>query len=677
MSPRPSGSPEVKPSASGISDCVSLSERVIGKTKDGLSEFASAYAGRLRSRMSEFARDFWETPISVFSLIALGKQRGNCMNFARGQRRANDESALAQTLELAKLLRHAPVKNTLVLFMALIVAVIVLNAVAQIRLNSWQGTFYDALAQRDLHAFYRELGVFGALVSVLLVLGVSQTWLHENLKVKLREAVVFDLIDEWLRPKRAYRLPMLGDIGDHPDQRIQDDTRRLVELSVELGVGLVQSTLLLLSFVGVLWVLSAQVVFVLGGTSFSIPGYMVWCAIAYAALGSYLTWQVGKPLIQANMDLRAKEADFRYQLVRVNESAEAIAILRGEADERDGLGGAAKNVLAVMREIAGRLARLNWITAGYGWVAIVAPMIVAAPGYFSGSLSFGGLMMVAGAFFQVQQSLRWFVDRFAALAEWRATLQRVVTYRNALIRIETLGRDKGVIAYMDHPEGKLSIDGLCVLAPNGRISLPESHVEVAAGERLLIAGTPRGGKSTFFRALAGLWIWGVGTIRLPPRGSLMFLPHRPYIPFGTLREALTYPSPPNRFGDDAVRAALSRVQLERLAPSLDGEGRWDQELRLDEQQRIAIARALLHKPDWIVQDEAMSELDAENRQFAESIFRHELAHTALISIGKESENGGFYGRVLKLQLTLPGLALPLSLGAGPTDAESSTSSRLG
>jgi putative ATP-binding cassette transporter len=585
------------------------------------------------------------------------------MNSAAKQPRAAEEGTLAQTLELLKLLRRAPTKNKLVLYAALIVAVIVLNAVAQIRLNTWQGSFYDALAQRDLNMFFRELMVFGALVSVLLVLGVGQTWFHELLKVKLREAVIFDLIDEWLHPKRAYRMPLAGDIGVNPDQRIQDDARRLVELCIDLGVGLVQSTLLLVSFIGVLWVLSAQVIFVSGGKSFSIPGYMVWCAIAYALVGSYLTWKVGKPLIQANTDLRAREAEFRFLLVRVNESAEAIAIHRGEADEKDDLAAVARKVLAVMREIANDLARLNWVTASYGWIAIVAPIVVAAPGYFTGSMTFGGLMMVAGAFFQVQQSLRWFVDKFPMLAEWRATLMRVIAYRNVLIRVETLGHEQGLITYADHPEGKLSIEDLCVFAPNGRISLPERRLDVAPGERVLIAGSPRCGKSTYFRALAGLWVWGSGTIRLPKRGTMLFLPHKPYIPLGTLREALTYPFPPDRFGEEAIRAALARVRLARLTPSLDSDARWDQDLTLDEQQRIAIARAVLHKPDWIIQDEAMSELDDENRQLAISVFREELAHTALISIGRKRDNHGFYSRILDLQAQPPGLILPMGLGA--------------
>lgn len=584
------------------------------------------------------------------------------MNPAQGEDAAsNDESTLALTRDLLAVLRQAPEKRALLWLAGLIVAVIILNALAQLRLNSWQGAFYDAIAQRDLPLFYWNLSIFAVIAGVLLILGVAQTWLHENLKVKLREAVTFDLIEEWLRPKRAYRLPLTGDIGSHPDQRIQDDARRLAELSVDLGVGLVQSSLLLVSFVGVLWVLSAQVVFAVGEMRLSVPGYMVWCALAYALIGSYFTWTIGKPLIQANEDLRAREAEFRFLLVRVNDAAEAIAIHRGEQDERRGLEKVAGSAFSVMLQIANALARLTWITAGYGWIAIVVPIVVAAPGYFGGGLTFGGLMMVVGAFFQVQQSLRWFVDRFPGLAEWRAALQRVIVYRNALREVEGLGRGDDLITYSDHPEGRLALDGLRVFAPNGQVFLPESSVEIGPGERLLIVGTPRCGKSTFFRALAGLWIWGQGDIRLPRRGTISFLPHRPYIPLGTLREALTYPVPPSKFSDEEIRAALHRMRLDRLAPSLDRSSGWDQEMTLDEQQRIALARVLLQRPDWIVQDEAMSELDDDSRHLAEELFRKELAHTALISIGRKSGSGHFYGRVLELQVAPPGLALPMEL----------------
>jgi putative ATP-binding cassette transporter len=575
----------------------------------------------------------------------------------------SDESTFAQSKLFLQLLARTQARDRLMLFAALIVAVLVLNAIAQVRLNAWQGGIYDAIAQKELSVFYEQLLIFGAIVIVLLLLGVSQTWLHEMLKVKLRSAVTIDLLDEWLKPKRAYRLPLAGDVGVHPDQRIQDDARRLTELTTDLGVGLAQSSLLLLSFIGVLWVLSAQVVFAVDGGSFSIPGYMVWCALAYAIVGSYFTYRVGRPLIQANADLRAREADFRFLLVRMDESAEAVAIHRGEPDERHHLGLAANQVFSTMRKIARSLANLNWVTASYGWIGIIAPIALAAPGYFSGTLSLGGLIMVVGAFYQVQQALRWYVDRFPGLAEWRAALFRVMSYRTALTQIETLGREQGVITYTDHPEGKLSLDGFCVSGPAGHICLPDETLEVAPGERILIAGTPRSGKTTFFRALAGLWIWGAGTLRLPRRGSVMFLLHRPYLPIGSLREAITYPHPPNHYSDADVESVLARIRLNRLLPSLDKVARWDQELTLDEQQRIAFARALLQKPDWIIQDEAMSEMDEDNRRLLQSAFQRELADTALIGIGKRSEDGSFYDRTLTLQTHPPALAMPLRLHA--------------
>jgi putative ATP-binding cassette transporter len=558
------------------------------------------------------------------------------------------DNTVALFYQFLSLLRATRFKNTLLLFAAAIAVVIILNAGAQVRLNAWQGNIYDAIALRDLSVFYRELIVFAVVATILVVLNVSQTWLHETLKINLREAVSVDVLDEWLRPKRAYLLPLAGEVGSHPDQRIQDDARRLADVTTDLGVGLVQSSLLLLSFIGVLWVLSSQVVFVMNGSSFSIPGYLVWCALAYAVIGSFFVWRVGRPLIRANTDLRGEEADFRFLLVRVDEHAEAIALHRGEADERFHLGEALDRVLAKARRIANHLANLTWVSASYGWLGLIAPFILAAPGYFSGTLSLGGLMMVVGAFYQVQQALRWYVDRFPSLAEWNASLLRVMAYRGALMHPEMADQDKARITYAEHPAGKLSLDKVCVSGKGGAISLTEPHLEVARGERVLIAGSPRGGKTTFFRAIAGLWEWGSGTIRLPGQSVVMFLPHRPYIPLGTLREALAYPSPPSHFSEEALKSILCRIRLGRLAPALDKAVRWDQELTLDEQQRLAIGRAVLHKPDWIIQDEAMSELDEDSRALAKSLFKEELSGTALISLGKHAENGGFYDRVVHL-----------------------------
>lgn len=251
------------------------------------------------------------------------------------------KDTVALSYELLALLRGTPFKRQLMLLAGAIVAVVLLNAAVQVSLNAWQGNIYDAIALRDVAVFTREVLVFFAITATLLVLGVVQTWSHEMLKVRFREAISVDVLDEWLRPKRAYLLPLAGEIGSHPDQRIQDDARRMTELTVDLGVGLLQSSLLLFSFIGVLWVLSAQVVFAVNGDRFSIPGYLVWCALAYAAVGSFFVWWVGRPLIRSNTELRAEEAEFRFLLVRVDEKAEAIAVRRG-GRARPSRGGAAR-----------------------------------------------------------------------------------------------------------------------------------------------------------------------------------------------------------------------------------------------------------------------------------------------------------------------------------------------
>jgi putative ATP-binding cassette transporter len=570
-----------------------------------------------------------------------------------------DCSTFGQMRELWKIIRDPKSRRSLRISFASITLVIAANAIAQIRLNTWQGNIYDAISQRDVSIFLHQVAVFALIVSALLCLGVTQTWLHEMLKVRLRQAVTYDLLDEWLMPTRAFQLPLSGEISTNPDQRIQDDTRRLSELSVDLAVGLVQSSLLLLAFIGVLWELSSQVVFTIDGKPMTIPGYMVWSAIGYALLGSLLTWRVGKPLISAHTELRSEEANFRFALVRVNESSEDIALYRGEAAERRFLNSPVAALLATMRRIANRLAALTWVTGGYGWLAILAPLLLAAPGYFGRTLSLGGLMMVVGAFYQVQQALRWYVDRFPAIAEWRAMLTRVIEYRSALAHLDTLGAEAGLIQYDTDPSGIFSMEDLCVFAPNGRISLSERQVKIMPGERVLIAATPKSGKTTFLKALAGLWMWGSGTIRLPLRQRIMFLPQAVYVPAGTLRAALAYPDTAGGYSDLDIRKALDRVQLGQFSFALDVVKRWDKELTLDEQRRLILGRMLLLRPQWVIQDETIGELDEESRKLALSIFALELAHTAVVSIGRYDPSLKFYQRTLSLQSRLPGLRLPI------------------
>jgi vitamin B12/bleomycin/antimicrobial peptide transport system ATP-binding/permease protein len=555
-------------------------------------------------------------------------------------------SVVAQLRSLLAALWASRYRGRVGLLAAGIVVVLCANSFGQIRLNAWQGEFFDALEQRNLAIFAGQLLVFGVIVGGLLVLVVAQTWLKEMLQVRLREWLTHDLLDRWLAPKRAYLLAHAGEIGVNPDQRVHEDTRHLIDLSADLAVRLLQATLLLVSFIGVLWVLSSQVWFFVGEHSFTIPGYMVWCALAYAIGGSWLAWRVGRPLIPLNATRYAREADLRFSLVRVSECAEGIALYGGEADERRILNGTVDHVLTVMRGLAGGLARLTWVTSGYGWLGLIAPIVVAAPGYFGGGLSFGGLMMVIGAFNQVQQSLRWFVDEFHQIADWRATLLRVMALREALSAPDASDDERERVELVDHAAEHLALENLTIALGGSHAAFDHSRIEIAPGERVLIVGETGSDKSILFRAMAGLWPWGAGVIHLPPRHSMMFMPQRPYLPLGSLRTAVSYPAEPGRFDDAAVRAALMRVGLGHLVPALEHEQRWDKELPVEEQQRLAFARLLLHQPRWVLIDDAMGALDQEHRQLMLSIFEHELADAAVISIGRSPVHDGFYSRIL-------------------------------
>src|SRR5690606_29753930 len=366
----------------------------------------------------------------------------------------------------------------------------------------------------------------------------------------------------------------------------------------------------------------------------------------------------------------------RFALVRVNEHAAGISLYAGEADERRVLNAPVARVIAVMVRLARGLARLTWVTSGYGRLAIVVPILVAAPGYFDGELTFGTLMMVVGAFNQVQQSLRWFVDNLAQIADWRATLFRIVAFRDALPEVDTIGEDAGRIEVVRAKRDQLVLEGLEIALPDACATLDQARVEIRPGERVQLLGPPGAGKSTMFRAIAGMWPWGNGRILLPPQEEMMFMPQRPYLPLGTLREAVSYPNGIERFDDAAVRAALERVDLGHLVPLLDRSNRWDRELTLDEQQRLAFARLLVHRPRWIVIDDAVGALDEQHRRLVLSILERELADATVIHFGRSSVPECSWDRTLHIieRAGGPCLRTPLpeatrAVAAAPTGTE--------
>ncbi|TIW19441.1 MAG: ABC transporter ATP-binding protein/permease, partial [Mesorhizobium sp.] len=513
-----------------------------------------------------------------------------------------------QLATIRQALKSSPVRRQFVWACLGIVAVIVATAIGQVLLNRWNQPFYDALARRDLPGFLHQLMVFAAIAGGLLVLNVGQTWLNQTIRLKLREALTLDLIEEWMRPARAFRLAHAGAIGVNPDQRMQQDAGHLSDLSTDLGVGLLQAFILLASFIGVLWTLSSGFVFHIGGYSLAIPGYMVWAAILYAGIASWLSWLVGRPLIRFNSDRYTREAELRSSMVRVNENIDAIALAHGEADARRQLELDLGTVLGAMRRIYSAQINLSWVTDTYGWITVVAPILVAAPVYFAGDISFGGLMMAVGAFNQVHSSLRWFINNIGGIADWRATLMRVADFRIALGETDVFHDTEKRIIFAENPGGTLTFEKLEVASPDGCTKLAEPHVEIRPGERVMITGDPRAGKTLFFRAIAGLWPWGSGRIGMPTGAAPIFVPRTPYFPLGTLREVLNH-TDDITVEDAEIAAVLTEVGLERLASSLDRSARWEHELADDEQRLLAVARLALRRPKWVIIDEAMDTFD--------------------------------------------------------------------
>jgi len=550
---------------------------------------------------------------------------------------------------IVRALLASPVAKSLIALVAATFAVIAATAYGQVWLNRWNQPFYDALTRRDFRDFIFQLGMFFIIVGCLLVLNVAQRWLVETLKVKLREGLVGDLIRDWMSPRRAFWLANAGPMGVNPDQRLHDDARHLCELSGDLGSGLLQASVTLVAFIGVLWVLSRGFVLDIGGRDVPVPGYMVWAAIIYAAFGSLLSYWVGGSLIGRNAERYAREGDLRFALVRVNEHLDGITLAAGEEGERRRLETSLQAVLESTQHLVTGLTNLTWITAGFGWVLLVAPILVAAPLYFGGTLSFGGLMQAAAAFTTAQASLRWFVDNFSNIADWRATLLRVANFRRAVVTTDVKHEVESHITYEEGAAGRILIEGLEVSSPAGRDMLRERRVEVGTGERLLIVGEPGTNKTLLFRALAGLWPLGTGRIVIPAGEQILYFPRgTPYLPQGSLREVLAYPLKADGFDAEACAQALRRLGLERLVPLLDVARRWDRELSEDEQLGLAFARVLLQAPAWLLIDDVFGSLDGDTLERVIEVFGEELARTAVIHIAGAQARDPLFARVVHL-----------------------------
>ncbi|MGH9643928.1 MAG: ABC transporter ATP-binding protein/permease [Terriglobales bacterium] len=571
---------------------------------------------------------------------------------SRRRSNASDDDRHSKLLPQLEDMWHAliqsSVRDSLLLLGSVLIAVVVVTAFGQIRLNAWNRPFYDALAHHNLDEFLRQLGVFAIIAGALLVLNVAQRFLTETLKLKLREGLVKDLIGHWLRPMRAFRLANAGDIGVNPDQRVHEDARHLTELTADLGTGLLQAGILVVMFIGVLWRISAGFRFQFHDRYYSIPGYMVWAAILYAGSASLLSYAAGRGLIKRNADRYQRESELRFGLVRVNEYADAIALAGGEADEVRHIERDLAAVLAATWRLVLGLTNLTWITAGYGWFTLVAPIIAAAPLYFFGNLSFGGLMMAAGAFTQVQGSLRWFVDNFSVIADWRATLLRVANFRRAVTDMDSLHRVESQITYEAGAADEYVIDKLEIASPAGATRLKENKVLIRPGERVLIVGEPGAGKTLLFRALAGLWPWGSGSVTRPKGEGIYHMPRSAYWPPGSMREALAYPSEPDEIKDKVYKDALQDLKLQEFEPLLDKDRHWQEELNQDQLTRLAFARLLIHEPSWVVIDEVLDFLDVDSMALVTDVLARRMKDSTIIHIGRQLPHDKTFRAVVHL-----------------------------
>ncbi|PDV85975.1 glycosyl transferase family 1 [Rhizobium sp. H4] len=544
-----------------------------------------------------------------------------------------------------------------VLFLATVLILVILaTSYGQVILNEWNAPFYDSLERRDLGEFFHQLEIFAMIAGTLLLLNVLQAWLNQMTALYMREGLSRDLVDQWLKRKRALRLASSGLIGVNPDQRLHEDSRNLAESTTGLVLGLLQSTILLVSFIGVLWQLSSGFIFHISGHSFSIPGYMVWAAIFYAASASVLSQVVGRKLVKLNADRFSKEAELRFTLMHANENMPAITVARGEENERRRINTDISSVLRVVKRLAMANTNLTWVSAGYGWLVIVIPIIVAAPAYFSGGLTLGQLMMSVGAFNQVNTALRWYVANFGPIAEWRATLMRVTDFRQALLDMDEDYDLKDSIAYENTAPDTLTLKAVVINAKIGEdidecggFRLRETDVVIKAGEKIMINGDHSVNRKLLFQAMAGLWPCGSGTMGLPPVDDMLFVPQIAYVPGGTLREALAFPESPNAYEKAAVEAALDKAGLHSLITRLDTRARWDKLLDSDEQKAIGFARLLLVRPRWIVFDEVLEGMEPEWQATMAKLLTS-MPETGMIYIGRsEAYLEVLQPRVLHLQ----------------------------
>jgi putative ATP-binding cassette transporter len=513
-------------------------------------------------------------------------------------------------------------------------------------LNEWNARFYNALQDRNWDAFLYQLGYFCILAAAFILLAVYQLYLNQWLQIRWRRWMTRVCLHDWLSGSTHYRMQLQGDGADNPDQRISEDIAQFIQLTLTIGLQLLNSTVTLISFSVILWTLSTQAPLPLFGMSLTIPGYLVWAALIYAVFGTLFTHLIGRPLVPLNFQQQRYEADFRFNLVRVRENSEQIALLEGNDAERGRLLTRFGNVVANWYALMTRQKKLTFFTAGYTQAAVVFPFIMVSPAYFAGLVQLGGLMQTANAFGQVQSALSVFVNLYRSLAEWGAVIERLSGFERSVAAARKLAVTPPRIEVGREQAEALAFKDLKVRLPNGVPLVNADAISIGLGEHVLVSGPSGTGKSTLFRALAGLWPFGEGAVTLPKDARLMILPQRPYFPIAPLAAAVAYPAEPGEFDAERVADLIAAVGLPGLAARIDEEAHWNRMLSLGEQQRLGLARALLHAPDFLFLDEATASLDEAAESTLYRLLQQRLPRATIVSIGHRSTLAAFHGRRL-------------------------------
>ncbi len=525
------------------------------------------------------------------------------------------------------------------ILLATVVGLTLMGVWLEVQFNTWNRDFYNTFETRDQREFFFQLGTFTLLAVIYIVNGVYRLYFQQMLMIEWRSWMTERFLSAWLQDRAYYRLQLLDKGTDNPDQRIADDLNIFVDLTLTLALGLLGAVVTLVSFIGILWGISGAMTFF----GVNIPGYMVWVALVYAIVGTWLAHVIGRPLIRIGFDQQRYEANFRFSLVRLRENTEGVALYRGEASELQNFRANFRDVITIWWTKMLKQKQLGWFQSFYGQVAIIFPFVVASPRFFSGQMPLGGIFQIASAFGQVQGALSWFLNAYTMFANWKATVDRLVGFAESLekVRAEADQLD-GDRVEGDSPA--LSLESLSLQLPQGKSLLAATSIRLKSGEDVLISGRSGSGKSTLFRALAGIWPYWKGRISLPKGARLLFLPQKPYLPIGTLRHAVSYPQDASKFSDDELHSALSAVGL---PGELDRSENWAQVLSGGEQQRLAFARALLNKPDWLFLDEATAALPEEAQEALYRLLKERLPRTTVVSIGHRASLAGHHARQLQ------------------------------